>query len=198
MAIRDDLPVEPFTSRGDWEAWLTAHGGSSPGLWLKFAKKGCVTPSVTKAEAIEAALCHGWIDGQLQPFDADWFLTRFTPRGRTSKWSEVNRTTALRLIADNRMAPAGLAVIDRAKATGRWDTAYAPQSTAAVPADLQDALDASSAAQALFNRLDGTNRYAILHRTQTAASLRTRAARIEKFVAMLARGETIYPLKSKA
>ena len=197
MAISDNLAPLSFASRDDWEAWLTVHGGASPGLWVKFAKKGCATPSVTKADAIEAALCHGWIDGQLQPFDADWFLTRFTPRRPKSLWSEVNRTTAIRLIAEDRMAAAGLAEVERAKADGRWDAAYTPQGRAEVPADLQMALDGNPAALALFNELGATNRYALIVRTHNTRKPEARAARIAKFVAMLARGETIYPHKAK-
>lgn len=197
MAVRDDLPQLAFASRADWEAWLTANGAVSPGIWMMFAKKGSGIATVSKPEAIEAALCHGWIDGQLQPRDADYFLTRFTPRKAKSLWSEVNRATALRLIAEGRMAPAGLAEVERAKADGRWDAAYAPQGRAEVPADLQAALDANPAALALFNELGATNRYALIVRTHNTRKPEARAARIAKFVDMLARGETIYPHKSK-
>ncbi len=197
MAVRDDLPQLPFASRGDLEAWLAANGGTSPGIWMMFAKKGSGIVTVSKPEAIEAALCHGWIDGQLQPRDADYFLTRFTPRKAKSLWSEVNRTTALRLIAEGRMAPAGLAEVERAKADGRWEAAYAPQGRAEVPADLQAALDANPAALALFNELGSTNRYALIVRTHNTRKPEARAARVAKFVEMLARGETIYPHKSK-
>ena len=197
MAKSDNLALLSFASRDGWEAWLTANGGISSGLWLKFAKKGSGVATVSKAEAIEAALCHGWIDGQLQPFDAHYFLTRFTPRKARSLWSEVNRTTAIRLMTEGRMAAAGLAEVDRAKADGRWDAAYAPQGRAEVPADLQTALDANPAALTLFNELGATNRYALIVRTHNTRRPEARAACIAKFVAMLACGETIYPHRAK-
>ena len=193
-----ELPVLPFASAADWVAWLAAQGPGSPGVWVKFAKKSAATPSVSKAEAIDAALCHGWIDGQLAPFDDDWWLIRFTPRKARSKWSEKNRSRALELIAEDRMAPAGLAEVERARMDGRWEAAYAPQSTAEIPPDLQAALDAApQTARDLFGRLDAVNRYAILHRIHDAKRAETRVSRVEKFVAMLARSETLYPLKGK-
>jgi uncharacterized protein YdeI (YjbR/CyaY-like superfamily) len=137
-------------------------------------------------------LCHGWIDGQIDKYDEAWFLTRFTPRKRTSKWSENNRKRAEQLVADGRVAPAGLAEIEAAKADGRWETAYAPASAAQEPEDLKTALDAVPAARAFFDALTGANRYAILYRVQTAKKPETRAARIEKFVGMCARGETVH------
>ena len=189
------LPIHAFETEAEWARWLAGNGTSSQGLWLKFYKKGSGNPCVGKAEAIEAALCHGWIDGQLDSFDDAAWLVRFTPRKSTSKWSELNRKTAERLIAEGRMAPAGLAEVERAKADGRWDAAYAPQSQAAVPEDLAAALDAAPKAKAFFETLTGANRYAILYRTHNAKKPETRKARIEKFVAMLARGETIHPKK---
>jgi uncharacterized protein YdeI (YjbR/CyaY-like superfamily) len=195
---RSDLPIMLFLSSAQFDAWLAEQPLSSNGIWLKLARKGSGIASVSQPEAIECALCHGWIDGQLDRFDEHHWLIRFTPRKPKSKWSEKNRTKALELIKQSRMTAAGLAEVERAKADGRWDAAYAPQSTATVADDLQQALDANPAAQDLFNRLDGTNRYAILHRVHTAVQAKTRASRIEKFVTMLAKGETIYPLKLKS
>ena len=189
---RGGLPVLDFADAQAWEKWLAAQGGKAAGLWLKIAKAGNSTSSLTKAQAIDAALCHGWIDGQIDKYDEAWFLTRFTPRKRTSKWSENNRKRAEQLVADGRLAPAGLAEIEAAKADGRWDTAYAPASTAGEPEDLTAALDAVPEARAFFDTLTGANRYAILYRVQTAKKPETRAARIEKFVAMCARGETVH------
>ena len=194
---KSGLPILGFASSADWEAWLAAQPADSPGLWLKLAKTGCGVDSVSKPDAIEGALVHGWIDGQLDTYDDRFWLTRFTPRKARSKWSANNRATALALIAAGRMAPAGQAQVDAAQADGRWDAAYAPQSRAEVPSDLAAALDASPAAKALFERLDAVNRYAVLYRVHDAKTDKTRAARIDKFVTMLARGETIYPLKAK-
>ncbi|WP_066826874.1 YdeI/OmpD-associated family protein [Sphingomonas mali] len=191
-AERGGLPVLDFADAQAWEAWLAAQGGKAAGIWLKIAKAGNSASSLTKAQAIDAALCHGWIDGQIDKYDEAWFLTRFTPRKRTSKWSENNRKRAEQLVADGRVAPAGLAEIEAAKADGRWDTAYAPASTAEEPEDLKAALDAEPAARAFFDTLTGANRYAILYRVQTAKKAETRAARIEKFVAMCRRGETVH------
>jgi len=152
---RGGLPVLDFADAQAWEKWLAAQGGKAAGLWLKIAKAGNSTSSLTKAQAIDAALCHGWIDGQIDKYDEAWFLTRFTPRKRTSKWSENNRKRAAQLVADGRVAPAGLAEIEAAKADGRWDTAYAPASTAGEPEDLTAALDAVPEARAFFDTLTG-------------------------------------------
>lgn len=169
----------------------------SKGIWLKLAKRGSGVASVTKAEAIEVALCHGWIDGQLNPYDERFWLIRFTPRSAKSRWSEINRATATRLMAEGRVSAAGLAQIEAAQCDGRWDGAYAPQSKADVPSDLQAALDASPAAKAFFATLKGANRYAVLYRIQDAKTPATRKARIEKFVDMLARGEVLHPPRPK-
>jgi uncharacterized protein YdeI (YjbR/CyaY-like superfamily) len=190
-----DLPVIAFTSREAFEAWL----GSPPagGLWLKIAKKSSGIASISRAEAVDAALCHGWIDGQLDSFDDEHWLIRFTPRQSTSIWSEKNRARALELAALGRMRPAGLSEIERARKDGRWDKAYAGQSTAQTPDDLMRALLKSKKAKAFFETLDSRNRYAILYRVHNAKTVETRSARIEKFVAMLVRGETIHPMKAK-
>ena len=190
-----DLPVIAFKSQHAWDAWLTSQPASSKGLWLKLAKKSSGIASVSKPEAIDTALCHGWIDGQLDSFDDEYWLIRFTPRQPASKWSEKNRTRALQLVELGRMQPAGLNEIERAKKDGRWSTAYAPQSTAQVPDDLRAALAGNKTAKSFFETLDSTNRYAILHRIHTAKKAETRMARIEKYVTMLTEGKTIYPLK---
>ena len=190
-----DLPILAFKSQQAWNDWLAAQPAHSEGLWLKLAKKASRIACVSKSEAVDTALCHGWIDGQLDSFDDQYSLVRFTPRRRTSKWSERNRTRALQLIQLKRMLPAGLKEIERAKKDGRWETAYAPQSTAEVPDDLRLALKRNAKAGRFFETLTGANRYAILYRVHNAKKAETRAARIEKFIAMLAAGETIHPQK---
>jgi uncharacterized protein YdeI (YjbR/CyaY-like superfamily) len=189
---RAGLPIRAFADLAAWEKWLAAEPASSKGVWLKLAKTSAGVASVSKAEAIDGALCHGWIDGQLNPYDDDWWLIRFTPRKARSKWSANNRTRAIELIAEGRVARAGLAEIDAAKADGRWDAAYAPQGSATVPEDLAAALDAEPKARAFFDTLTGANRYAILYRVHEAKKPETRAARIAKFVAMCARHETLH------
>ena len=190
-----DLPIIAFKSQTAWNAWLVAEAASSDGLWLKLAKKSAGIASVSKSEAVDTALCHGWIDGQLDSFDDQYSLVRFTPRRSASKWSEKNRARALQLIESGRMLPAGLKEVERAQKDGRWGTAYAPQSTAEVPEDLHAALKRNVRAGRFFETLDRANRYAILYRVHNAKKPETRAARIEKFVAMLAAGETIHPRK---
>jgi uncharacterized protein YdeI (YjbR/CyaY-like superfamily) len=192
-----DLPVMAFQSQQAWDAWLTSQPAQSKGLWLKLAKKSSRIVSVSKPEAIDTALCHGWIDGQLDSFDDKYWLIRFTPRQPTSKWSEKNRTRALQLVESRCMRPAGLNEIERAKKDGRWGAAYAPQSTAQVPDDLRAALAKNKKAKSFFETLDSANRYAILHRIHNAKKAETRIARVEKYVAMLIEGKTIYPLKRK-
>src|SRR5579863_45183 len=192
-----DLPVLAFKSREAWHTWLVAQAASSEGLWLKLAKKSAGIASVSKSEAVDTALCHGWIDGQLDSFDDQYSLVRFTPRRSASKWSEKNRTRALQLIESGQMLPAGLQEIERAQKDGRWEVAYAPQSTAQVPDDLRLALKRNAKAARFFETLNRVNRYAILYRVHNAKKPETRAARIAKFVAMLAAGETIHPQKRK-
>ena len=193
-----DLPVLAFKSQPAFEAWLAAQPSDCPGLWLKIAKKSSGIASISRDEAVDAALCHGWIDGQLKPLDDAYWLIRFTPRQSTSKWSEKNRERVQQLVALGRVQAAGLSEIARARKDGRWEAAYARQSTAEVPDDLRLALSKSKKAKAFFETLDSKNRYAILYRVHNAKKVETRSARIEKFVAMLLRGETIYPMKTKA
>lgn len=190
--MRLGLPILAFADCATFEAWLEAQGSSALGLWLKLAKKGAPDLTLSKGEAIDAALCHGWIDGQLNKYDDHYWLVRFTPRTRGSKWSEVNRTRAIELTVEGRMRPAGLDQIEAAKADGRWTAAYAPASTAEVPPDLATALAASPDASAFFATLKGANRYAILYRIGAVKKAETRARKITEFVAMLERGETIH------
>lgn len=188
----NEIPTLAFGSAEEWEAWLRSHHDTAPGVWIKFARKGSGVASVTYMEALHAALCFGWIDGQARSLDAAWYLQRFTPRRARSIWSKRNRVFATALIESGRMQPAGLREVERAKADGRWDAAYDAPSTASVPDDLRAALDAEPAAAACFETLNAQNRYAILHRVQTAKKPETRARRIETFVALLARGETLH------
>ena len=188
-----DLPVLLFAGPNDWEAWLKANHAESRGLWLRLAKKNSDIQSITYAEALEVALCYGWIDGQKKSDDQASWLQKFTPRQRKSLWSKINREKAEALIESTRMTPAGLKAIESAKQDGRWDAAYDSQSKAAVPDDFQAALDQNAKAKTFFATLKGANRYAILFRIHTAKKVDTRTKRIEQFIAMLARGETIHP-----
>ena len=193
MSAKPELPILPFASREAWEPWLEEEHAASEGLWLKIAKKGSGIESVSYAEALEAALCYGWIDGQKASFDDSYWLQRFTPRRARSKWSKVNRRKATELIERGEMKPAGLREVERAKADGRWDAAYEPQSAATVPEDLRLELERNEGAREFFETLNSTNRYAILHRIQDAKKPETRARRIAKYVAMLAEGKKLYP-----
>jgi uncharacterized protein YdeI (YjbR/CyaY-like superfamily) len=186
-----DLPVLGFADRTAFEDWLAAEGPGSRGAWVKLGKVKAAM--LGKAEAIDAALCHGWIDGQIgKGADDTHFLTRFTPRTARSRWSEKNRERAEALIAEGRMTGSGQAVIDAARADGRWNAAYPPASTAELPADLAAALDAAPGARSFFDTLTGANRYAILYRIHDAKTETTRASRIAKFAAMCAEGRTVY------
>ncbi|MDB5900121.1 MAG: hypothetical protein JWP41_3723 [Ramlibacter sp.] len=176
-----------------FETWLRKNHSASEGVWLEISKPGAPEATVGYAEAVEIALCYGWIDGQKKAVDAMYWLQRFTPRRPRSMWSKVNRARAEALIAAGRMQASGQAEIDRAKADGRWDAAYDSARTAAVPADLQAALDAHPKARAFFATLNAANRYAVLWRVQTARKAETRASRIEALVAMLERGSKIHP-----
>ena len=193
MKPADDVPVMTFETQDGWNAWLDEHHAELPGVWLKIAKKGSGIPSLTYAEALECALCYGWIDGQKAAFDDRYWLQRFTPRRSRSVWSRVNRDNATVLIADGKMQPAGFRQVELARRDGRWEAAYESQRTITVPEDFQYALDQNPTAQAFFNSLESANRYAILWRIQTAKKPETRAARIKKLVAMLSSGEKIHP-----
>jgi uncharacterized protein YdeI (YjbR/CyaY-like superfamily) len=179
------LPTIAFASREELAAWLADHHDDADGLWLKFAKKDSGIDSVTYAEAVEVALCYGWIDGQAAAGDDAHWLQRFTPRRARSRWSKINRDRATALIERGEMQPAGMREVERAKADGRWEAAYDGARTITVPDDLQAALDADDRAREFFATLDGANRYAILYRIQDAKKPETRARRIEKYVAML-------------
>jgi uncharacterized protein YdeI (YjbR/CyaY-like superfamily) len=190
--VADELPILLFASPLDFEAWLEENHASSAGLWLKIAKKGSGVESVSYAQALELALCFGWIDSQKRGFDAQHFLQRFTPRRPRGKWSLINREKAEALLAAGTMRPAGLAEVEAAKADGRWQAAYAGQRAAEVPEDLQRELDRNDSARAFFATLDSANRYAILYRLQEAKKPETRERRLRKFIAMLERGEKIH------
>jgi uncharacterized protein YdeI (YjbR/CyaY-like superfamily) len=186
------LPTLTFASAEAWEHWLEANHGAD-GAWIKMAKKGSGIASVTHAEALEIALCFGWIDGQRKGLDEAFFLQKFTPRRPRSKWSRINRGKAEELIEAGRMRPAGLVEVERARADGRWEAAYEPQSAAQVPDDLQRELDARPGAARFFASLDSRNRYAILYRLQDAKRPATRARRLAEFVAMLEEHRKLYP-----
>jgi uncharacterized protein YdeI (YjbR/CyaY-like superfamily) len=188
-----DDPILAFPSRDAFAAWLADEHATCPGLWLKIAKQGSGVDSVTYGEAVEVALCFGWIDGQKRGLDDVHWLQRFTPRRARSPWSRINREKAMALIDAGAMHEAGLAEVRRAQADGRWEKAYAGQRTADVPADLQAALDAEPAARAFFTTLNAANRYAIIYRVNDAKKPETRARRIARFVAMLAAGEQLHP-----
>lgn len=185
-----------FTSARAWRTWLERNHDRVDHVWMKIAKKGTGTTTVTYPEAVEVALCFGWIDGQSKKFDDVYSLQRFTPRRSRSPWSRINRDRAEALIASGAMRDSGMREVQRAQSDGRWDSAYEPPSRATVPDDLARALDVVPSAKAFFKNLDGRNRYAILYRIQDAKRAETRTRRIEQFVAMLANGETIYPTRS--
>lgn len=187
-----ELPVKLFLDKKAWAAWLEKHHAQSAGLWLRIAKKGSELRSVTYQEAVDVALCYGWIDGQKRPENEASWLQRFGPRAAGSLWSKINREKALRLMGSGEMRPAGAAAIEKAKRTGHWESAYDSATKATVPDDLQAALEANPAAKAFFDGLDKTNRYAVLWRIQTVKRAETRTRKIEQFVAMLARGERIH------
>jgi uncharacterized protein YdeI (YjbR/CyaY-like superfamily) len=193
MTSGSDAPVIAFETADDWQRWLEEHQAEHAGIWLKFARVGSGIAGLSQADALYVALCYGWIDGQARSLDEHYWLQRFTPRRPRSKWSQVNTRKVEELIAAGRMQPAGLREIERAKADGRWEAAYAPPSTATVPDDLQAALDANDDARAFFATLDSRNRYAILHRIHDAKRPETRAKRIADFVTMLGEGRKLYP-----
>jgi uncharacterized protein YdeI (YjbR/CyaY-like superfamily) len=194
MAV--ELPELIVPDARAWRAWLAEHHADPAGVWLVLAKKGTENPTrLNYDEALDEALCHGWIDGQSRRRDEATYRQRFTPRRRRSAWSKRNTGIVERLRAEGRMHPAGRAEVERAKADGRWDAAYAGPASIEVPPDLAEALAAEPKAQAKFETLNSQNRYAVLYRITTAKRADTRARRIEQFVAMLVRGETIHPQK---
>ena len=186
-------PILTFASQAEWESWLERHGSATAGVWLRLAKKAADRPTVSYAQALESALCHGWIDGQKKAENEHYWLQRFTPRTARSIWSKINTAKAEALISAGRMHPAGMREVERAKQDGRWDAAYSSARTATVPDDLQKALDANKKAKAFFATLDGSNRYAVLFRIQNVKKAETRARKIARFVEMLANGEKLHP-----
>lgn len=190
--MADDLPVLLFLTPAELEAWLEENHARSQGFWLEIAKKDSGERSVSYGEALELALCFGWIDSQKRGHDEKFFLQRFTPRRPRGRWSRINRDKAEALLAAGSMRPAGLAEVEAAKADGRWEAAYEGQRNAKVPPDLQRELDANDAAREFFAGLDGANRYAIVYRLEEAKKPETRERRLRKFVAMLERGEKIH------
>jgi uncharacterized protein YdeI (YjbR/CyaY-like superfamily) len=195
--VSDELPELTVAGAAAWREWLANHSEAT-GVWLVLAKKGTTEPtSLSYDEALEEALCHGWIDGQVRRRDERTYRQRFTPRRARSAWSKRNVAIAQRLAAAGRMHAAGLAEVERAQADGRWEAAYAGQASIEIPADLARALDAEPAASAMFATLTSQNRYAILYRVETAKRADTRARRIEQYVAMLTRGETLHPQRRR-
>ena len=196
MAV--ELPELVVRDAAAWRRWLGKYQDEQDGVWLVLAKKGATKPtSLIYDQALEEALCHGWIDGQVGRRDETTYKQRFTPRRRRSAWSKRNTEKAERLLAEGRMHPAGIAEMERAKADGRWEAAYDGSAEIEVPPELVAALAAEPKAQAMFEALNSQNRYAILYRLTTAKRADTRTRRLEQFVAMLARGETIYPQKKR-
>jgi uncharacterized protein YdeI (YjbR/CyaY-like superfamily) len=192
MPAKPDLPTIEFADATKWDAWLEQNHDSSPGVWLKIAKKGAPTATVDHPQALEQAIRYGWIDGQKRGFDEHYWLQRFTPRGPRSKWSQVNRDKALELIAAGRMKPAGLAQFEAARSDGRLEEAYQPQSRATVPEDFQRALDQNPGAAEFFATLKGANRYAFLYRLHHVKKPEARAKRIAMYIAMLGEGRTFH------
>jgi uncharacterized protein YdeI (YjbR/CyaY-like superfamily) len=188
-----NLPVQLFEDKKDWEAWINKNHMTSAGLWLRIAKKSAHIRSLSYAEALEVALCYGWIDGQKKTYDEATWLQKFTPRGPHSIWSTINREKAQALIRQGLMKPAGLNAIERAKENGRWETAYASQSKITIPEDFQAELDKNRKAKAFFAKLNSVNRYAILFRLQTAKKPDTRARRLQQFIEMLEKHEKLHP-----
>ena len=187
-----DLPILPFENKKKWADWLAKQHDKSTGLWLKLSKKSSGIASVTYEEALDVALCYGWIDGQKGSFDAQYWLQKFTPRGPRSIWSKINTEKAEKLIKSGDMKPAGLKAIELAKQDGRWDAAYASQKNISLPEDFQAALNKNKKAKAFFAALNSVNRYAILFRIQTAKKAETRAKHIQQFIEMLEKNEKIH------
>lgn len=192
IMARDEEIIE-FSSAAELQEWLSRNYASSSGFWLKLKKNAAGEDVLTYAQALDVALCYGWIDGQKGKLDDAYWLQRFTPRSARSRWSKVNREKVAALIEQGRMEPPGIAEVERAKADGRWEAAYAGAKSATVPDDLARALEANPAAAEFFKTLDSQNRYSILYRVQDAKRPETRAQRIEKYVSMLANHEKIHP-----
>lgn len=191
MSAPQELPIVKAADQRAWRRWLETNHATVPGIWLKFAKKGSPTSSVSYAEAIEEALCYGWIDGQVRRHDEHFYLQRFTPRRPKSRWSQINREKATRLIDEGRMRPAGLAQIAAAKADGRWEAAYPAQSAATVPEDFQRALQENDRARAFFETLTGSTRYAFLYRLHHVSEAEARNERIRNYIELLSAGKTL-------
>lgn len=191
--MKTDYPLKEFKTPRSFETWLSRHHAKVEGVRIKIAKKASGIPSITYAQALEVALCYGWIDGQSKSMDEQWFWQRFTPRRARSMWSKRNRGIVERLIEHGRMRPSGQAEIDRAKADGRWEAAYDSPASAKVPGDLSAALRRSPRAERFFESLDARNRYAILHRLMIAKKPDTRAKRLATFIEMLSQGQKLYP-----
>ena len=193
MHNTNGLSIMSFETQQDWERWLTEHHTDTVGIWLKIAKKETGIPSVNYSEALDSALCYGWIDGQKASFDDQYWLQKFTPRRPKSIWSKVNCDKATALIAEGRMQPEGIRQVELAKADGRWESAYESQSKITIPDDFQSELDKNQKAKDFFSTLNSINRYAILFRIHSAKRPATRSARINKFIEMLSNNEKIYP-----
>ena len=193
MHNTNGLSIMSFETQQDWERWLTEHHTDTVGIWLKIAKKETGIPSVNYSEALDSALCYGWIDGQKASFDDQYWIQKFTPRRPKSIWSKVNCDKATALIAEGRMQPAGIRQVELAKADGRWESAYESQSKITIPDDFQSELDKNQKAKDFFSTLDSINRYAILFRIHSAKKPATRSARINKFIEMLSNNQKIYP-----
>lgn len=193
QTLHKGLPVIEFGSIEEFETWLCSEHRTTAGIWLKISKKGAPTATITYAQALDVAICFGWIDGQKAAHDEHYWLQRFTARKPGSRWSKINTEKATRLIADGRMRAAGLDQVQAAKQDGRWQSAYAGQRTIEVPEDLRLALEENPRAREFFTKLTSANRYAILYRLAEAKRPQTRASRIERYVAMLAKGETLHP-----
>ncbi|MGH7581177.1 MAG: YdeI/OmpD-associated family protein [Gemmatimonadales bacterium] len=197
MSTSQGLPIKRFASRAAWQTWLARHHDTSTGLWLELARKDSGLRSVSRAEALEVALCYGWIDGQAASVDASWWRQRFTPRRRRSRWSQINCAAVERLHAEGRLAPAGLREMQAAKRDGRWDAAYASPRAMPVPEDLQTALRNHPRARRAFEQLDGQNRYAILYRLHDAKKAETRERRLARFIRMLDAGDTLHQPRTR-
>ena len=193
MESLQNLPIIHFADQAAWRQWLAAHFSDQAGVWLKLAKKNKGVSSVSYGQALESALCYGWIDGQVQKYDEQFYLQRFTPRRPKSIWSKTNTEKAEALITAGSMQPAGLNAIETAKADGRWEAAYFSSSNMVIPDDFQSALDVNPKAKTYFDTLNKLNRYAFYFRIQSAHNSATRAKKIERFITMLANGEKLYP-----